>query len=242
MYKGIYIAASGAVLKQTQLEVITQNMANANTTGYKKDSISFTDYLFQAQAGAAPDGRTMSDYSALKTDFSNGTMVKTGNSLDIAVDGAGLIALEGGKYTRRGDLKKDSEGYLSTHDGVKVLGGGGPILLPADATEISIDLEGKISIMQPGSSIPSEVDTIRIVEFDPAAQKSRIGSGQFTVTGSEITSTSGVKQGFLETSNVEAVKEMVRMIESMREFESYQKIIQVFDETTAKVNNELGRL
>ena len=239
MYKGIYIAASGMILKQTQLEVTTQNLANANTTGYKKDNVSFKEYLFQ-EAGAVPDGRAMSDYSAFKTDFSNGGVFKTGNPLDIAVDGNGLIALEGGRYTRRGDLKKNSEGYLTTSDGTKVLGTGGPILIPADTTEISIDLEGKVSVMQPGSTIPSELDTIRIADFGPDAIITKTGNGQFTASGPSTSSTSGVKQGYLEASNVETIKEMVAMIAMMREYESYQKVIQTFDDAAANVNTTWG--
>jgi flagellar basal-body rod protein FlgF len=242
MYKGIYIAASGAVLKQAQLEIISQNLANANTAGYKRDAISFKDYLFQTEVGSAPDGRTMSDYSSFKTDFSNGPVVKTGNPLDIAIEGNGLIALEGGRYTRRGDLQKNAEGYLTTHDGIKVQGSGGPILLPSDSTEISIDSEGKVSVMQPGSTIPTELDTIRIMDFGPDAAMSKAGNGLFTVSGAGAPATGGVKQGYLETSNVETVKEMVRMIETMREFESYQKIIQIFDDATGNVNSNLGRL
>src|SRR3990172_10854022 len=139
MYKGIYIAASGAILKQAQLEVVSQNIANANTSGYKKDSLSFKDYLFQADAGAWADGRAMAEHSSSKTDMSNGPIIRTGNPLDIAVEGDGLIALEGDRYTRRGDLKKNSEGYLTTQSGTKVLGTGGPISLPSDSISINID-------------------------------------------------------------------------------------------------------
>jgi flagellar basal-body rod protein FlgF len=242
MYKGIYIAASGAILKQTELDVATQNIANANTAGYKKDTISFKEYLFQTEAASMPDGRAMSDYADFKTDFSNGTIVKTGNSLDIAIDGNGLIALEGDRYTRRGDLRKDREGYLTTHNGVKVMGSGGPILIPEDSIEINIDSEGKISVIQAGSTTPVELDTIKIMDFGPEAVVSKAGDGQLTVSGNGTPTKSVVMQYYLEKSNVDTVKEMVRMIQIMREYESYQKIIQSFDDSTAKVNNEMGRL
>jgi flagellar basal-body rod protein FlgF len=242
MYKGIYIAASGAILKQTELEVATQNLANANTAGYKKDTISFKEYLFQTEAPAMPDGRAMSDYSDFKTDFSNGMIVKTGNSLDIAIDGNGLIALEGDRYTRRGDLKKDREGYLTTSDGKKVMGNGGPILIPEDSIEISIDTEGKISVIEEGSTTPIEIDVIKVMDFGPDATITKSGDGLLTVSGNGTPVTSGVQQGYLEKSNVDTVKEMVRMIQIMREYESYQKIIQSFDDSTAKVNNDMGRL
>jgi flagellar basal-body rod protein FlgF len=242
MYKGIYIAASGAVLKQTELDVVTQNMANANTTGYKKDSVSFKEYLFQTAAGATPDGRAMSDYADFKTDFSSGTIVQTGNSLDVAIDGNGLIALEGDRYTRRGDLKKNREGYLTTFDGRKVMGNGGPILIPDDTVKINIDYEGKISVIQAGNTTPIELDTIKILDFGPDAVITKAGDGQLIVSGNGSPTTSVVMQEYLEKSNVDTIKEMVHMIQLMREYESYQKIIQSFDDSTAKVNNEMGRL
>ncbi len=242
MYKGIYIAASGAILKQMQLETISQNIANANTSGYKKDAVSFKDYLLQAGTGTTPDGRVMSDYSASRTDLSNGNTIKTGNTLDIAIEGEGFIALEGGRYTRRGDLQKDREGYLTTHDGIRVMGTGGAILLPEDSVQISIDLEGKVSVLQVGATLPTEIDTIKIVDFGSDAKLTKSGDGLFTAAAEGLPSTSVVKQGYLETSNVDVVREMVRMIETMREFESYQKAIQTFDAATSKVTNQLGSL
>ena len=243
MYKGIYIAVSGAILKQTQLEVITQNLANANTTGYKKEGVSFKDYLLpQEAAGAGSDGRDMTELSSYKTDFSNGTAVKTGNPLNISIEGPGLIALEGGRYTRRGEFKKDKDGYLTTFDGTKVLGDSGPISLPDGP--VQIDSTGKISVISDGnvSEDPVEVDTIKILDFTGSGDVEKVGDGLYTATGAGTPVSAGVRQGYLESSNVDSVKEMVRMIEAMREFESYQKAIQTFDDATAKVNNELGRL
>lgn len=240
MYKGIYIAASGATLKQMQLDVVTQNIANANTTGYKRDSLTFKEYLLPNNSGAVQDGRAMSELAAYKTDLSNGTVFRTGNPLDIAVDGNGLIALDGDRYTRRGDLKKNSDGYLTTSNGIKVIGSGGPILLPDGS--IDIDSQGKISVMEPGSTVPTEVDTIKIMDFGPDADITKEGDGQFVVNGNGTQVTSGVQQGYLEGSNVDPVKEMVHMIETMREYESYQKIIQTLDDSAGNVNNNLGRL
>jgi flagellar basal-body rod protein FlgF len=239
MHKGIYIAASGAILKQTQLEVVSQNLANVNTTGYKRDGISFKEHLV-AQQSALPDGRSMGELSEHKTDLSSGTIIRTGNSFDVAIDGNGLIALEGGRYARRGDLKKDREGYLTTHNGTKVLGSGGPIRLPDGP--VDIDAQGKISVMETGSTTATELDTIRVEDFGPEAGLTKTGDGQFVASGPGSKSSSGVKQGYIEMSNVDTVKEMVHMIETLREFESYQKVIQTFDDSIANVNNNLGRL
>jgi flagellar basal-body rod protein FlgF len=242
MYKGIYIAASGAVLKQAQLEVITQNLASANTTGYKKDGISFKEYLLPQDPSGAADGRVMSEYSAMKTDFSNGTSLRTGNPLNISIDGPGLIALEGDRYTRRGDLARSQDGYLTTGDGIKVLGTGGPINLPEG--DIVIDQMGKVSVIGNGliSEAPIEVDTIKILDFSQNGTVTKTGNGLYTAVGDGTQVGTGVHQGYLESSNVDTVREMVHMIEGMREFETYQKVIQAFDQAAAKVNNDLGRL
>lgn len=244
MYKGIYIAASGAILKQQQLEIISQNLANASTPGYKKDTISFKDYLMPSDAGGSgPDGRVMSDLSSIKTDFTSGTTIKTGNSLDIALEGSGFIALDGGRYTRRGDLTKSSDGYLTTRDGVKVMGiSGGPISIPSDSVEISIDLQGKVSVLQAGAILPSELDTIQVADFGPGVTLTKENDSMFKASGPGAASTATVRQGYLENANVDTIKEMVQMIGTMREFESYQKAIQIFDTATAKITNQLGTL
>ncbi len=235
MYKGIYIATSGAVLKQTQLEVLSQNLANANTAGFKKDNVSFKEYLMPLEAaGPGPDGRSMTSLSEQKTDFTNGVVVKTTNPLDVALEGNGFIALEGDRYTRRGDLKRSSDGYLAAFNGSKVLGKKGPIKLA----------EGKLDINDKGEiSINGEmVDTIRIVNFKQTEKLTRAGDSIFATNEKAVASQATVRQGYVEASNVEPVKEMVHMIETLREFETYQKAIQTFDEATSKVTNELGRL
>jgi flagellar basal-body rod protein FlgF len=242
MYKGMYIAVSGAVLMQTQMDTITQNLANANTAGYKKDTLAFKDYLVQPDAGIEPDGRDMSDYSGSKIDQSSGTTVSTGNKLDIALEGDGFIALDGNRYTRRGDLKKDSNGYLTNHDGIKVMGTGGPIQLPADSVEVNIDLGGKVSVVQAGNTQPTQIDTIQIMNFGPDANMGKAGDGMYTFSGEGTPSTATIKQGYIETSNVDPIKEMVQMIETQREFESYQKAIQMFNSATEKVTSQLGSL
>jgi len=235
MNKGIYIALSGAVLKHSQMEVISQNLANAATVGYKKDRISFKDYLIPKDTFIyQPDGRAMSDISSFKTDFSAGELVKTGNSLDIAIDGNGFIALEGNRYTRRGDMKRDSEGYLTSYNDIKVLGSGGPIRLP----------EGKAEISSAGDIAVNGIviDSLKLVEFPDTDGLSKVGDGIFFKPDGGIKANAGVKQAYLEASNVDVIKEMVSMIETLREFESFQKAIRIFDEASEKVNNEMGRL
>lgn len=235
MYKGIYIALSGAVLKQAQMEVISQNLANADTVGYKKRGVLFKDHLLsQGMATAMPDGRAMTDLSLFTTDFSSGNLVKTGNPLDIAVDGKGFVALEGDRYTRRGDLKRDDDGYLVTYQGLKVMGAKGPIQLPKGKVEIGE--KGEVSVKG------TKIDSIRIVEFQRTDNLDKVSDSVFTSADAPIESSGWVKQGFLESSNVDVIKEMVRMIETLREYEAYQKAIHSFDDASAKLTNDMGRV
>lgn len=233
MYKGIYIAASGAVLMQKQMDVITQNIANANTTGYKKDSIAFREYLLP-RTGQKPDNRVMSTFASQSTDFSNGGLIQTGNPLDVAIEGDGFIALEGGRFTRRGDLRRDKDGYLVTGNGLKVMGSAGPIQLPDG--DISIKNDGAVEVNN------TTVDTISLRSFPDQGLLTKAGAGVFTSTESGRPSNARLRQGVLEASNVEVVSEMVCMISAVREFESFQKAIHIFDEATSKVNNEMARV
>lgn len=234
MYKGIYVALSGAVLKQRHMEVITQNLANANTVGFKRDGLSFKDYLVQDDSGSGgPGQKVMTDLSAFATDLTGGNLVQTGNPLDTALEGDGFFCLEGNRYTRRGDFKVDAAGYLTTHKGLKVLGRKGPVKVPKGKVEFGPS--GEVSV--DGQA----VDTMRIVDFSRKDGLTKAGEGVFTSKDPAVASKALVRQGYVETSNVEIVQEMVRMIETMREFEAYQKAIHAFDEAAGKANNEIGR-
>jgi flagellar basal-body rod protein FlgF len=235
MQKGIYIALSGAVLKQMQVETISQNLANADTLGYKKDILSFKDYLMPREmVSLIPDGRIMGDLSSSVIDFSSGNFIKTGNPLDVAIEGEGFFSLEGGRYTRRGDLKRDAEGYLTTYNGIRVLGKKGPIRLPEGKTEISE--QGVVS------SGGIEIGTLRLVRFEETEKLSKKDGGIFSSAGRGTEIRTALKTGYVEKSNVEVVKEVVRLIESLREFEMFQKAIHFFDEAASKVNNDVGRI
>ncbi len=235
MYKGIYIALSGALQKQKHMDISAQNIANANTTGFKKERISFKDSLIPVdnKRPDIPDGRTMTETSSIITDYSKGSLMKTGNPLDIAINGEGFFAIESDLYTRNGNFTVDSEGNLTTQDGKKVLGSGGPITI----------VGGKVYISDSGEVFVDgiSVDTLKIVNFKDKYVLRNQGAGMFATDdqGEEINS--GVSQGYLETSNVNAIREMVEMIRNMREFESYQKMISAFDDAASKTINELGK-
>ncbi|RJQ13388.1 MAG: flagellar basal-body rod protein FlgF [Nitrospiraceae bacterium] len=235
MYKGIYIALSGAVQKQRYMDIFAQNVANAATAGYKKERISFKDYLIPVdnKPPFITDGRTMTETSRVVTDFSKGTLMRTDNPLDIAINGEGFFALEGNRYTRNGNFRIDNEGYLATQDDVKVLGSGGPIAV--QGKKIDVGASGEVFVDD------ISVGKLKVVDFSDRNTLKKLSGGVFRadVPGEELQA--NISQGYLEASNVEAIKEMVQMITSLREFEAYQKMIQAFDEAASKVTNEMGR-
>lgn len=244
MHKGIYIALSGATLKQAQMDIISNNLANANTAGFKRDKISFQEYLVSQMNNRTepPDGRTMSFFGTIGTDFEPGGVVHTGNDFDIAIEGEGFFCLENGNYTRRGDLRLDGEGYLVNQRGIKVLGtGGGPIQI-TDKGRVSINSEGEVSVKTVETEL-SVIDTIKVVTFSDTSALSKTGEDAFAAGSQEAKAvTAAVAQGYLEKSNVDAVKEMVQMITALREFETYQKAIQSFDESIGRVLSEMPRI
>jgi len=236
MYKGIYIALSGSVLKQGQLDVISHNIANANTVGFKKDRSAFREFLVSRISGTpeSDDGRSMSDLSGIRTDFSGGTPFKTGNPLDVALEGKGFLSLEGRRFTRKGELRVGKDGFLVTQGGTRVLGAKGPIKLPAGKAEISPSGEVRVD--------GKPVDTLKLVDIPNTETLVALEDGYYTTDVPPVPSNASVSPGHLEASNVEVVKEMVQMITNLREFETYQKVIQAFDEAAARVNNEMAKV
>ncbi len=235
MYKGIYIALSGATIKQNHMDILAQNIANANTAGFKKERIAFKDYPMPAHNKTVfrPDGRTMSEISNTMIDYSNGGIVKTGNPLDLAINGDGFFALEENRYTRGGNFKVSSDGYLATQDDIKVMGSGGPI--PIQGGKIDVGSSGEVFV--DGVS----VGTVKMVDFPDKRVLKKLNGGIFATDETGEKPKSQIKQGYLEISNVEVVREMVQLITTLRDFESYQKMIRAFDEAASKVANEMGK-
>jgi flagellar basal-body rod protein FlgG len=235
MYKGMYIALSGALLKQRHMDIFAQNMANANTSGFKKERISFQDYMIPVDnnPGMVDDGRAMSILSTALTDFSPGNHIKTGNPLDVAINGEGLFALEDDKYTRNGNFQVSSDGYLVTHDGIKVLGSGGPIAI--EGTKVDINSSGEVFVDDISAG------TLKVVDFADKGVLSKLTGGVFYTEEASEQVDANVNQGFIEASNVDVLREMVKMINALREFEGYQKMIRTFDEAASKTTNEMTR-
>jgi flagellar basal-body rod protein FlgG len=240
MIPGLYTTVAGMINQQNMLEVITNNLANVNTVGYKKDDLNFsgTFNLLPDQTGTYTILNLDGVSSKFLTDFSAGDIKTTDNMLDLALNGDGFFVIQhkdGIRYTRSGNFTLDNNGTLVTADGYPVMGTNGTIQIQGGTPEI--DNSGQVIING------NVVAKLKIVDFQKPYQMTKAGYNTFVNSNqAEQNSTAQVKQGFLEMSNANPIQEMVKMIETMRVYESYQKTIQLFNETLEKANSELGKI
>lgn len=249
MSGAIYMGASGALVQQLRLEVLSNNLANSGTSGFKRDLEVF------ATAGEAPEntrntGAAASDDPRFplpvlpfgqSIDFSQGALETTDRPLDVALDGGGFFSIQtpgGVQYTRQGSFSLNAESRLVTSDGFPVLGESGPITI--DGEKVTITGEGDILVDD------AEAGRLQIIDFTKPYRLKRTEGTRFVpetpnAVGAPPENTT-VVQGAVEVSNTEAVTAMTRMIEVNRLFESYQKVIQTTSEMDQKAARELGRI
>ncbi len=239
MSDGIWAALSGAVAQERNLEVVANNVANANTVGFRADRVVFEQALAEAgNDGPAPDAVRFVSVAEIVTDQRAGAMQQTGNSLDVAIEGDGWLAVRTGngeRYTRAGSLATNGDGELMTPDGHLVLAeppeeGVEPptIQIPSDAIEIRIATDGQIYADE------AALGRLRVVQFETPPQKE--GLTLYTGQNPEA-SDAQVRQGYLESANVNAVTGMNELITVTRSFAAFQKVIDTFrmlDERTAR--------
>jgi len=247
MIKGLYSSEASMRPMMARMEVIANNLANINSTGFKRDRV-FVRMLTDSAAAQAEGKGELEGVDAKKyIDFSEGSLQQTGNPFDLALQGRGFFVVEtpeGVRYTRNGNFKLNTEGVLVTGDGFPVMAATGAVQIPrldkAQQSNIRISEAGEVMM---------DKDTfakLRIVDFDrldllKKDQQSLFiaDSGERIIEGpGQLTS---VRQGFLEESNVEGIEEMIAMIELHRNFEMNQKAIQSQDATLEK-SNEVGKL
>jgi len=226
MIYGIELASSGLDAYANVQEVIARNLANANTVGFKKNTISFKTVLTQTE-----DVETSSLQTNYGIDYSNGNLTHTGNALDIAVDGNGFFTLEtenGVRYTRNGQFQLSNNGEIVTDTGSKVLGQNGPIQIPKGGREIVIDNKGVVNMNG------KKIGTLMITNFKDLTSLVPTGNSTFTAPLDSIDETGGAKfmvaQGYLERSNVSVVTEMVDMITNMRSYEASNNVVKTFSD------------
>lgn len=239
----IYQAASGALLMQQRLDVLSNNLANVNSVGYKEDRPKFN--LPEIAPPSTPDSSPdqLSPYSPPMTfyvDFSDGGLQQTRNPLDAAITGDGFFEIQtdnGNQYTRKGSFTVNQDGLLSTSEGWPVMGQGGAIAV----NEGRIEINGAGEIFIDGDL----VDQLKVVDFPKPYPLTKAGSTQFTLDDAAAAPRQAegylISQGFLEASNVNPIRTMTEIIETMRVFETYQKVIQAADDATSKTVNDVGR-
>ena len=259
MIRSLWTSATGMQAQAMNLDVIANNLANVNTAGFKKSRAEFQDLLYET---LRPAGTSSSQDTQVPTGiqighgtrpstvlkiFSQGSMENTKNELDLAIEGDGFfqIILPNGEtaYTRDGSFKLDSDGLIVNSDGFALEP---EISIPSDALSISVGIDGTVSVLQAGDSIPSEIGTIELARFVNPAGLISTGRNLYITSeasGDEMTGTPGedglgsIAQGFLEMSNVSVVDEMVSMITAQRAYEVNSKSIQTADEMLQMANN-----
>lgn len=229
MNSGYYAACAGLQAQTQALQTIANNVANINTTGYRGQQPLFRSLLAVSGADTAdPLNRAINDFNVLggsHTDLSGGNLERTGNSLDLAIEGGGFFAVQtpaGTLYTRNGNFQVSPSGQLTTSAGDPVLGEQGPVTLPSGPVSISGD--GTIS------SNGAVAGTVRLVEFAPRSMPVAVGGSYYSAPdgGVQPAVASYLRQGMLESSNVNPVSAVVDMITIQRHAEMLEHAMSVF--------------
>lgn len=242
MIKGIYRSASAMIPRIKKQETIANNLANASSPGFKKDTV-FTEELSRAEMRRAErqtDWQTpMIDQ--VYTNFEQGGLDKTGNTLDIALEGVGFFVFETPEgeqvLSRAGRLMADNSGYIVNAEGHRLMGDGGPLNVAGG--EVAIAENGRVEVDN------NAVGTIRVVEIPETDQLIKIGKTEFALPqGIDLRQAVrfAVRQGYLESSNVEVVTEMIDMITSFRNYEADANAIKAQDESLKNLFNNVGRV
>lgn len=240
----IYIAMTGAQQALAQQAVTAHNLSNAGTTGYKAEGATFRAVPV---LGAGLPTRAYSVVATAGADFTPGAIQRTGRDLDVAVDGPGLIAVQGRDgneaYTRNGSFSVDADGQLQTRTGLLVLGEGGPITIPADS-KLAIGKDGTISATTIGQSAANVSILGQIKLVNPAKSDLRRGDdGLFRATGgapADTDPTVTLIGGALEDSNVNPVAAMIDMINGARAFDLHMKLMQSADQNAQRASQLLN--
>jgi flagellar basal-body rod protein FlgG len=257
----MHIARTGLDAQDMRMRVISNNLANVNTTGYKKDRAAFETLAYQVVTTPGAQSTAETKYATglnLGTGVrvqgteridTQGSLSTTGNSLDVALDGNGYfqVQLPGGElgYTRAGNFSRSAEGLLVTSEGYQVQPG---ITVPEGATAITIGTDGTVSATVAGQTEPSQIGQIQVASFPNAAGLLAKGDNYLTETAASGAANLGIageegrgniRQGMLEASNVNVVEELVDMIETQRAYEVNSKMISASDDMLKYINQNI---
>jgi len=254
------IAATGMLAQQLNVEVISNNIANLNTTGFKRQRAEFQDLLYQTQRRAGTESSDAGTIvpagvqigvgvkaAAVYRITEQGNVVKTDNALDVAIQGRGFFQIQmpdgTTAYTRAGSFQLSPNGEIVTADGLIVEPG---ITLPPDTTDVTINASGMVLAQVPGQEVPQNVGQLELAAFANEAGLENIGDNLLMETPASGAPQLGfpgalgfgkLQQGFLETSNVNVVAEITNLITAQRAYEMNSKVIQVSDEMSRTLNN-----
>lgn len=259
MIRALWTAASGMQAQQKSIDVVANNLANVNTTGFKRSRADFQDLIYQnLKSTGSPSTSTTqvptgiqiglgTRLAAVSKIFTSGDLTQTGNELDVAIEGAGFfpITLPDGTvgYSRAGAFKRDSTGQLVTPDGNPL---SPSITIPSTATKINIGSDGTVSVQVAGQNASTTVGTIQLAGFSNPSGLASQGKNIYLPTDASGTATTGtpgqnglgsVAQGLLEMSNVNVAEEMVNMIVGQRAYEINSKAVTASDEMLQTANN-----
>ena len=261
MHEGIYIAASAGIKQGKKMEVIANNLANVNTTGYKRDRLAFKELMppFPPDSGLEagknvllPADKSNSNVSYVAVteqyiDHKSGELMQTGAPLDLALNGEGYFSVqtqEGINYTRNGNFRLDTANRLVNQKGEPLLNEQNQsIVINSPGDTISIDSNGNIFVGR--GLVNSNVGKIKVTNFEDKNSLEKIGDGQYRQTNPEAKEKPAdgkISQGFLENSNVSSVEEMTDMLATLRLFETYQKMILSIDSMDDQSVNNIGRV
>lgn len=261
MSQSLWVAKTGLEAQQNRLSVVSNNLANVNTTGYKRTRAMFEDLLYQNLRQA---GGQSSEETELPTGLSLGTgvrtvatqklhtqgnFIQTNNKFDLAIQGKGFFQIlkPNGDvgYTRNGSFNLNSAGQLVNSSGYSVVP---DIIIPENALSVTIGTDGIVSVTQPGNPAPAQVGTIQIANFVNPAGLQPIGGNLYLETGAsgapvvgnpDTNNLGSLIQGSVESSNVNVVEELVNMIETQRAYEMNSKAISTADQMLKYINNNL---
>ena len=257
MVRGLYTSYTGMANEQKRLDIISNNLANAATTGYKVQNVTSQSFdnlltLKVKDSSEAYNDRPIG-YMSLGvklgetyTDQAQGSLRQTGNTYDMALEGKGFFTMEvtdragnvSTQYTRNGSFTMTKDGQLVDEDGNHLMGESGEITIPTDAVNVVVDANGAIY------ADDAYVDTLKITDFEDYDYLTNIGDTRYgALEGAvETVGTGSVRQGYIEQSNVNVVSQMVNMISITRAYEANQKMISSIDKTLDLAANSVGRV
>jgi flagellar basal-body rod protein FlgF len=246
------VGLSRQIALQRELDVVANNIANVNTTGYKADNVTFGEYMMPvARANNFRGNDRLVSFTQDRTtwlDQSQGPIVQTGNPLDIAMSGNTFLTVQtpaGERYTRNGGLQINSQGQLVTSEGLQVIGQNGPIVFQPGDREISISTDGAVSVREGANTTDTQRGKMKFVSFNDPRMLLKDGTSTFRPpAGMQVDTPTVVRinQGAIEKSNVRSVVEMTRMVEVTRTYTQVAQLLQQHSEMRRSAIQQLAEV